>query len=1268
MRTRKICSSLILILFFTIFLMGYTERQASASSVALPDKYYFVFNGQQRQAGTEYEMKSPELLVNVTSGTWEPNATVQWVSSEPGVVTVEATPYGSNFIKLVRQGPGYSTITAVIKQGDYSYSLSCLIKVNLFVDHQKTGTITATTTNERILVINDIGQIKQIFLKYVDYTPDGQTETVTGSAVSSSQVTWESDNEGVATIDADGKVTGIGGGSATITATTSTMSSQDRSLNVTLKVIVTPKYSITYDDVAGNHHTVHSAINNNLATVAPDVPSDFVINSNATIASNLKWVVYDCSNGLPLTAGTSSKMTYTVSPISGNVSFTNVMAGTYEVYAFADSKYNQNANAPYAYLKIIVPIDVGDKNIFMTVGDTYSIKDNSNIPSVGIFEYYYETGNANIARLDQTTGIVTARAKGNVTLRLVYKTAQNLYDNASVIVDDIYLHITVIDGIALSTTSATIYTKGKLLLNAIVTDPTQPVVWSSTDPGIATVVDGLVTGIRAGTTFITVKQTINGIVKKATCEITVQQSVASVTLDPDKVFLAIGEYKTLHATISPNNLSNVVLQWRSSNDKIVKIVETNALTASIQGVAGGTAVISAINQDNVVVGYCHVTVKQPVTSIVLSETDITVELASKRVQLRATVYPDNAANQKVIWSTTDQSVAKVDQNGLITLVKPGIANIFATSDDNPAIKAMCKITIRIPVVSVGLDETSKTMYVGEAARLSYVVLPTNASNNSVVWYSTNSKVATVDNTGKVSAKAVGSTVIVLKSIDGSFTQYCTITVKQIATGVQFDVKDLKLKTGESYQIITTLTPKDSTDSELTWESSDTKVAVVEGNGKVVARGAGKAIIFARTPAGGVTYCNVTVTQPVNGLVLNYTDYTLYIGKTFKLTVSVNPSGATNPDVTWKSSNTKVATVAADGTVTGIEGGMTVITCTTTDGGFSSICVVTVKEAVTSISLNYENYNLGIDKSVTLAATVSNEAATNQNVTWTSSNERIAIVNQKGKVTGVSIGYATITATTQDGSEAEASCEIRVVRPVTSIVLDNGYLSMLVGENKALKATVRPSNATFKKPAWTSSDESVAIVDEDGVVTALKAGNAIITAAAKDNSGKKAMSYISVRERVPSTGITVMDKKLVMVSGENKIVQIALNPVASTDKFYWSSDNSAVARVDKNTGKIIAGATGTANVTVMTDSGKTANVEVTVIGLNITELTLEQYTTYSYPLSVEGATSPVKWSIDHPEIAVVNNGVVSSRAVGKATITATVNGRSLTCKLTVVKIK
>ena len=118
-----------------------------------------------------------------------------------------------------------------------------------------------------------------------------------------------------------------------------------------------------------------------------NVPTNFVIESNARYGTNLKWEVYDASNNSKLSAN-SDKLAYSISENSGNITFTRVKAGTYEIYAYANKSYNFNTNAPYAYMKIIVPIYLGDENIVMNVKDTYSIVENSNIPDFRILTMY----------------------------------------------------------------------------------------------------------------------------------------------------------------------------------------------------------------------------------------------------------------------------------------------------------------------------------------------------------------------------------------------------------------------------------------------------------------------------------------------------------------------------------------------------------------------------------------------------------------------------------------------------------------------------------------------------------------------------------------------------------------------------------------------------------------------------------------------------------------------------------------------------------------
>lgn len=1261
-KAMRIGFCLVVCMFLTATIYLLSDNTATASEVIRPDEYFFVFNGQQKKAGTEYEMKNENVMLNITAGTWETIPEIQWVTSEPGVVALEATSKAS-FVNMVRKGPGYSTITAIVTMGTNTYSLSCLVKVNLEFDYQSTGTTTATTNEDRILVIREIDGVgKQIYLKYANYKEE--TKEVTGSAISVSSVTWESDNESVATIDEAGKVTAVGSGSTMITVTTNTMSAQDRYLSISMRVVVAPKFSLTFDDVDNNSSTSNTSF-----TPVNSVPSNFVIKSNAKYGTNLTWEVIDSSTKRRVT---NDKMTYTISQNSGNVTFTGVKAGTYEIYAYANKNYNYNTNAPYAYMKIIVPIFFKNENIVMNVRDTYDIVDNSNIPNFDIFNIkYVETNGSSIAQVDPRTGIITAKSEGKVTIQLTYQVSSKLYDGD--VPNDKTINVTVIDGISLSVTEATLYTSGTLMLREIVTDPNVPITWTSNNPSVATVDRGLVTALRPGEAVITATQNIKGVLKRAICVINVQQSVNTITLDPPVLNLAIGEYQTLHAYITPKQ-SGVKLNWKTSDEKVVRIMEANPLTLTVQGVAGGNAVISAINEENIVVGYSHVTVRQPVTRITLSDTNVYINIDAKSIQLRAIVYPENALDKDIIWTSSNQQVARVNENGLVTLVKPGEVTIIARSADNPEVMELCNITIEVPVATVAIDESEVTMYVGQSKRLTYSVLPINATKTSVTWTSTKPNVASVDAAGRITARQVGSTVIMLRSLDGGHTSYSTITVRQIAEGIRFTNTELELMTGQVHEMEYTLIPADATDSELVWEASDTRVVVVDDAGRVTAKGPGVAFIIARTEAGGMSYVKITVKEAVSGLLLNFSEKTIYVKEQFDLKASVSPSGASNLEVEWKSSNDKVATVSDKGEVIGLGAGMAIITATTKDGGITANCVVTVRERISSMTLDPPAYRVGVGKSFTISVMVENETATEQQFRWVSSNSSIASVNKNGKVTGNKLGFATITAYALDGSGADASSDVEVVRLVSKITLDRSSLTMLVGESKKLTAKIEPKNASYKNPIWkvTSVEDpeveinDIVIIDEGGNITALKDGSVMVYAMAQDSGEKVAACHVTVFKRVPATSIILSDKNLVMTQGEQREIRPVLNPVGSTDGLTWSSDNNSVASVNKSTGRIKANATGTAYITAMTDSGKTATTEVTVIGLSRKTLRLEQYERAT--LWVEGATVRVRWDVDNPAIATVdNNGGIISRGVGTTNITATVNGRRLTCKVTVVKL-
>ncbi|MDF2608608.1 MAG: hypothetical protein K0R92_82 [Lachnospiraceae bacterium] len=1228
----------ILCIIATLGIAYGNQLHADASAVST-DGYYFVYNGTNIADGAEVTyIDSANLQLKYgTSGSVPANVT--WDSTNDNIVAL-GTPDVNQNVELNPESPGFATINAYVKDGsgDTIASVSCNVKVPLNIDETATGMLPISASDKILLLDNldSAADSKNVSLQYTASTP---------------LVTWDSSNETVATVDSNGLVQAVSAGSATIIVTTNTLSKIDNQpLTQTINVVVKP--TVVNDSGTSIGNTQKYTLTNT---------SSLTIKTNANPATNLTWNVTDL-NGNVITQADQSRLTYSISTFSGNFELSNMKAGTYKIKAFANSSYSDTTPVQYIDVTVVVPIKVPTTSLIMNVNDSYSLLENTNIPTAGVFNY---SSDNNLATTVEA-GVIKALKEGVSNIEFTYNTSNGLFAPEDEPTDLFPMKVTVIDGIALSYSTATIYTSGKLQLTALSTDLSKNITWASDNPSAATVdAFGMVTGVAQGKAIITATQTIGGVKKTASATIFVQPSVSSITINPSSATMKVDDNLVLTATVQPSNLSNVTLHWVTSDETVVSITNVGALNATIKAENPGTAVITAINQDNVIVGYSYITVKQDVTGITLSESSITVPLSLKNIQLRANIEPEDATNKNVRWTSTNEQVARVDQTGYVTIVAPGVASIIAVSLDDPTISSLCNITVEIPVASISLDEKTKLMYVGESARLGYLITPETATKKDVIWSSTDTSVVSVDAKGLVTAKGAGQALIIVKTADGTMMATSTITVRQKATGVTFDVDKLEIGVGQSYTIKTTITPANS-ELTLTWESTNTSVATVDNTGKITGVATGKAVVFAKTSYGGFIYCNVTVVQQPTGIQLNYDEKTIVLGESFQIKATVVPSNAAGVELVWSSSNTKVAKVSTDGTVTSVAGGTAIIKCATKDGKITEFTIVHVVEPVTSLKLNKTTLRIGRGVSYTLKVTIESNSATNPKVKWTSSNTKIATVNANGKVIAKAYGYATITATAQDGSGAEAVCEVRVVRPVTSVAINKSSVTTVVGRSFTLKATVKPTNSTYRSVNWSSSDESIAIVDSDGVVTALMEGKVTITAKAKDDSGKSDSVRVTVREETPATSVTIINQNLTMVPGETTTLQKAINPTASTDRFTWESDNITVATVDRSTGKVTARSPGNANITVMTESGKTATTKVTVVGLNATSLELEQYSTYT--LSVIGVTQGVTWDVADSSVAVVTDGVVSTRRIGTTTITATVNGRKLTCKLKVVAIR
>ena len=331
------------------------------------------------------------------------------------------------------------------------------------------------------------------------------------------------------------------------------------------------------------------------------------------------------------------------------------------------------------------------------------------------------------------------------------------------------------------------------------------------------------------------------------------------------------------------------------------------------------------------------------------------------------------------------------------------------------------------------------------------------------------------------------------------------------------------------------------------------------------------------------------------------------------------------------------------------------------------------------SLNKTSLNLLEGGSETLTATVAPDNATNKSVSWKSSDNGVATVDNSGKVTAVKAGSATITVTTSDGSKI-ATCSVTVTAktiPVTGISLDKTTLELMEGAEGTLKATITPSDATNQVVTWSTSDNNIAKVS-DGKVTAVKAGEATITVTTSDG-GKTATCKVTVKA-VALEGLSVNPATLEIVEGETKQLEVKFTPEAFGDKsVQWAADNTGIVSVDKN-GLITALKPGTAKVYVksMADETIQAFCEVTVtpdptlkgISFPYTSLTMKKGETKQFKVVFDpeyAQNKNVTWKSSNPAVALVDDaGKVTAIGNGETDITATSQegGFIATCKVTV----
>ncbi len=901
-----------------------------------------------------------------------------------------------------------------------------------------------------------------------------------GKTIAATDVFWSVQNPSIATVSSTGVVTGVALGSTQVAA-----SLNGKSGIATITVEKTPVASVV---VTPPH-----------VDAAPGVQAQ------------LSATAYDAAqNPLGGRAITWSTSNAAVATVDATGMMTAASTGSATITATSEGK---NGTATISVSQAAVAtVTVTPSPITMTVGQTTqftaTLKDAGGSVVNGRVVTWASSNPA--AATVSAAGLVTAVASGSTTITA---SSEGKSGTAGVTISNV-----AVGSVTVQPQGPSIVQGANVQLSATVRDVNGNVVtdrlvtWSSSSTTQAVVsATGIVTGVGPGVVVITA--TSEG--KSGTTTVTViQVPVASVTLSPASVSVRTSKTATLTATVK-DSLGNVVtnrpITWSSSNNAIATV---NA--GVVTGVAIGSATITATAEGKSGTATISVTAI-PVATVVVSPA--TKALLSTQTFPLTTTVTDSAGNvvtdRVVTWGSSNTAAATVTAapplgaTGVVTAGAPGTATITATSEGKSGTST---ITVTpVPVAIVVVQPGKDSIPIGTTAQLTAITEDSVGSvlnGRAVSWASSNTTVATVDGTGLVTAKALGTATITASSEGKSGTSAITVYTPVASVAVAPPTAAVLVTQTRQFAATT----KDAQGNTLTgrlvtWGSSNTNVATVDATGLATAKAVGTATITATSEGKSGTATLTVNPVPVSSVTITPpTPDTVFIGYTTQLTAVTKDSIGgilTGRVVTWKVTNTSLATVNANGLVSGLAAGPTQVTATSEGQSGSNTLVslkapvgtVTVTPAVDSVT------NSGAASTKVLTATVRDvkgTVVTDRAVTWTSTPGAVATVapasGASTTVTGKSVGSAKVVAVSETKADTSA---IKVILAVTNVQVSPAAPTLSLAQSPTVQLTATTKNGgtviTGRTITWTSSDPTIATVSASGLVTALKAGAVTITA-------------------------------------------------------------------------------------------------------------------------------------------------------------------------------
>ena len=658
-------------------------------------------------------------------------------------------------------------------------------------------------------------------------------------------------------------------------------------------------------------------------------------------------------------------------------------------YAFEDCSSLTNVEIPNSVTSI-------GSMAFYGCSGLKSVTIPNSVTSIGKYAFRGCSGLTELSSLSKTPPKVYGEAFDGLYAIPLYVPAQSiaLYQNASewnkfIMILPITVYAT---GISLNKSELTLmegqdYT---LIANLTPEDATTGIVWTIDDKGKTHVsIDqyGRISALAAGNATVTATSTD----VSASCRVTVKNG-GNITVKPGAGTGANagedfgngfidGSDLTVHSNRSvtinlemPKDLTEIpTLTWKLANggDKVVKLTpSSNTLSATFTGVTPGeTSYTVSLNGIELISGEITVIVEAPITSLRLEPSEITLAQNALPKTIKAIYTPSNATVTKFNWTSSQPSVATINDEGVVSPVGKGQTIITATALDGSGLKATCTVNVDDPNADIlGFEFDESVMGGDEGIRLyigdTYQFIPKVQNGyelpRDINWQSSDSQKVSVNDAGLVTAVGIGSATITASAVSNGIEvkAECPVTVIAVpAQTVKLSKDNIELLVGQTDKLTAIVYPENTTDPTIQWQSANEKIAKVGTDGTVTAVSVGTVNISATCGSASAT-CVVTVKPPIiaSSITLNLQEMTLIVGQTDKLTATVYPENTTDPTIQWQSANEEVATVAVDGTVTAVSVGTVNISATC--GSANATCIVTVKPAPGAVLIDgiYYDYS------------------------------------------------------------------------------------------------------------------------------------------------------------------------------------------------------------------------------------------------------------------------------------------------------------------------